>query len=94
MIFPLCLFPVHLQAIGPFAMRNNMSINVYGVDDDKEVIYPLRVSSTLVPDRHVDLLLFEHDGVQHYTTIRNISRLIGRQLRNHGHTPSTVVDVA
>ena len=29
-----------------------MSINVYGVDDDKKVIYPLRVSSTLVPDRH------------------------------------------
>ena len=79
-------FPVHLQAIGPFALRNNMSINVYGVDDDKELIYLLRVSSTLVPDRHVDLLLFEHDGVQHYTTIRNISRLIGRQLRNHGHT--------
>ena len=31
--------------------RNNMSINVYGVDDDKKVIYPLRVSSALVPYR-------------------------------------------
>ena len=74
-------FPVHLQTVGPFAVGNNMSINVYGVDDDNEVIYPLRVSSILVPDRHVDLLLFEHDGVQHYTTIR----LVGRQLSNHGH---------
>ena len=63
-----------------------MSISVIGVDDDNEVIYPLRVSSTLVPDRHVDLLLFERDGVQHYTTIRNFSRLVGRQLSNHGHT--------
>ena len=48
-------FPVSLQSVGPFALRNNMSINVYGVDDDKEVIYPLRVSTT---HRHVDLLLF------------------------------------
>ena len=63
-----------------------MSINVYDVDDDNEVIYPLRVSYTLITDRHVDLLLFEHDGVQHYTTIRDCNRLVGRQLSNHGHT--------
>ena len=60
-----------------------MSINVYGVDDDNEAIYPLRVSSTLVPDIHVDLI---RDGVQHYTTIRDISRLVRRQLSNHGYT--------
>ena len=65
-------FPVPLQSVGP-------SINVYGVEDDNEVIHPLRVSSALVPDRHVDLLLFEHDGAQHF------SRLVGRQLSNHGH---------
>ena len=61
-----------------------MSINVYGVDDDKEVTYPLRVSPILVPDRHVDLLLFERDGVQHYATIGHFSRLVGRQVSNHG----------
>ena len=72
-------FPVPLQTVGSFALRINMSINAYGVDDN-EVIYPLRVSSTLVPNR-----LFEHDGIQHYTTIRNFSRLLGRQLSNHGH---------
>ena len=70
-------FPTPLQSVGPFALRNNLSINVYGVDDDKEVIHPLRVSSTLVPDIHVDLLLFERDGVQHYITIRDFSRLVG-----------------
>ena len=47
------------------------------MDDANEVIYP---------DIHVDLLLFERDDVQHYTTIRNFSRLVGRQLSNHGHT--------
>ena len=85
MIFSFVLFRP-LQAVGCFSLRNNMSINVYGVDDDNEVIYPLRVSSTLVPDRHVDLLLFERDGVHHYISIRNFSRMVGKQLSNHGHT--------
>ena len=52
-------FPVHLSSVGSFASSNNMSINVYGEDDDKKVIYSLRVSPTLVSDRHVDLILFE-----------------------------------
>ena len=34
--------PTPLQSIGPFALRNNMSINVYGVDNDKEVIIHIR----------------------------------------------------
>ena len=63
-----------------------MSINLYGVEDDNEVIYPIRLSSTLTPDIHVDLLMFKHDGAQHYTTIRDFSRLLGKQLRNHWHT--------
>ena len=63
-----------------------MSINVYGVDDDKKVIYPPRGSSTLVPDRHVDLLLFERNGIQYFTTIRNFSRLVSSQMSNHDHT--------
>ena len=81
----LLSFPIPLQSVRPFTLRN-MSINVYGVYDDNEVIYPLRVSSILVPGRHVDLLLFGRDGVQHYTIIIDFSRLVGRQLRNHGHT--------
>ena len=68
-------FPVPLSSVGPYASANHMSINVYGVDDDKKVIYPLR-SSTLVSDRHVDLLLFRRNGIQHYSTITNFSRLV------------------
>ena len=34
-------FPVPHSSVGSFALRNNMSINVYGVDDDNELIYPL-----------------------------------------------------
>ena len=78
-------FHVPLSSVGSFVTTNNMSINVYGVNDDKKVIYPLRVSSTLVPDRHVDLLLFERNGIQDYTTIRNFSRLVSSQMSNHSH---------
>ena len=73
-------FPVPFSSVGSFARTNNMSINVYGVDDDKKVIYSLRISSTLVPDRHVDLPLFERNGIQHYTT-----RLVCSQMSYHGH---------
>ena len=62
-------FPVAISSIGSFATKNNLSITVYGVDNDKKVIYALRVSQTVVGDRHVDLLLNECNGVQHYTTI-------------------------
>ena len=78
-------FPAPLSSVGSFATTNNMSINMYGVDGDKKVIYPLRVSFTLVPDRHIDLLLFERNGIQHYTTIRNFSRLLSSQMSNHSH---------
>ena len=40
-------FPVPLSSVGSFATTNNMSINVYGVDDDKKVIYPLRFRSAI-----------------------------------------------
>ena len=77
-------FPVHLSSVGSFASANNISINIYGVDD-KKVVYPLRVSTTLVPDRHVDLLLFERNGTQHYIAIRNFSKLVGGQMSNPRH---------
>ena len=83
-------FPAPFSSIGPFAAANNLSINVYGVDDDKEVIYPLRVSSTPVSDRHVDLLLFG-PVVEGYSTIPSLllyhfSRLVSSQLSHHNGT--------
>ena len=50
MIFLLCIFSSLF--VGSVALRSNMSINIYGVDDDNEVIYPIRVSFTLVPALH------------------------------------------
>ena len=67
--FSSLTFPVPLSFVGSFASVNNMSINVYGVDDDKKVIYPIHVSSTLLSNSNVDLLLFERNGIEHYTTL-------------------------
>ena len=39
-IFPLYSFLFLFLLFGSFATTNNMSINVFGVDDDKNVIYP------------------------------------------------------
>ena len=85
--FSSLYFHAPLSSVGSSATTDNMSINVYGVYDDKKVIYPLRVSSTLFPDRRVDLPLFERNGIQHhYTTIRNFRRLVSSQISNHEHT--------
>ena len=86
----LC-FPVSLSSIAPFAPKNNLSINVYGVEDEKKVIFLLCVTDSVVPGRHVDLLLYECNGDQHYSTIKNFTRLISSQLSNHGHAKSTNV---
>ena len=37
-------FSVPLSSIGSFAAADNSSINVYGIADNKKVIYPFRVS--------------------------------------------------
>ena len=70
-------------SVGSFAAANNLSINVYGIEDKKKAIYPFRVSQTVVSGRHVDLLLIECNGLQNYTTIKNVSRLVSSQFSNH-----------
>ena len=63
--FSSLTFPVPLSSVASFAVKNNISINVYGAEDGQKVIYPLRVSDVVVPDRHVDLLLNELGEIQH-----------------------------
>ena len=75
-------FPIPLSAVASFAAKNNISIHVYGVEDGRKVIYPLRVSDP-VPGKHVDLLLHELGEIQHYSTIKDFSRLISGQLSSH-----------
>ena len=47
-------------------------------------IHPLKVTHH-VQERHINLLLTEKDGNQHYSTITNFNRLAGSQISSHGH---------
>ena len=78
-------FPVPLADVKKFGVQNNMSINVFGVDSEEQVFYPLHVESTVIPDRHVDLLLYDNGGVNHWVTISNFNKLLGGQISNHQH---------
>ena len=43
------------------------------------------MTNNVVNGKHVDLLLHEMGGIQHYSTIRNFIRLVSTQLSNHRH---------
>ena len=82
-------FPVSLNQIKIFENKNNVSINVYGVEDSKEggdgCIYPLKVVQC-EKEKHANLLLTEQNGQMHYSTISHFSRLVGSQYSKNGHT--------
>ena len=80
--FSLLTFPVPLSAVASFTVKNDISINAYGIENGRKVIYPLQVSDP-VPGKHEDLLLHELGEIQHYSTIKDFSRLISGQLSSH-----------
>lgn len=76
-------FPTPLHEIRKFEKKNNISINVFGLDK-KQNVYPLKICKQELGD-HRDLLLINKDNVQHYIYIQNFERLIHSQLtRNTG----------
>ena len=76
--FFLCAFQYHYLLLLHLRLRTiYLSICM--------VIYPLRIAREVIPGRHVVLLLHEWGGIQHYSAIRNFSRLISGQMRTrHG----------
>lgn len=77
-------FPTPIKQISKFENINSeTSINVYGLDD-KNVVYPLRITNEEKPN-HFDLLYISHNGVGHYCYISNFSRLIRSQLTSLTH---------
>ena len=77
-------YPVSLKDISKFEKQNpNISITVFGFNE-KNKVYPLRVSEHIY-NREVDiiLLLIERDGVKHYCLVKNSSRLLSKQISAH-----------
>lgn len=76
-------FPPSFNDIKLFEKINShISVNVYGLDDKNIVTGPLYVTS-LRKENHVNLLYFEQKGCSHYCLIKNLLRLIRRQVSKH-----------
>ena len=65
-------FPVSLKQIGKFEAKNDISVNVLGLEGKD--IYILRNSNRR--DREINLLMIAEDGINHYTVIKSFSRLL------------------
>ena len=74
-------FPVSLKQIGTFEAKNNISINVLGLEGKD--IYIFRNSNR--SDREINLLMISEDGINHYTVIKSLSRLLSSSNSKHKH---------
>lgn len=74
-----------LKQIKKFEKCNkNVSVNVYGLNE-KNNVYPLRISE-YVKLEHFDLLLISNSqGIHHYCYINNFSRLLSSQVSKFNH---------
>ena len=74
-------FPVSIKNINVFEMNNDISINVLLVDNRD--IYICRKG--IRRDHEINLLLISEGGIQHYTAIKSLSRLLASKNSKHGH---------
>ena len=76
-------FPPTLDDLKIFEKNNpNISINVYGLERNNDVLGPLYKT----PKRkmtHVNLLLIEQNDKSHFCLIKNMEKLLHRQLTKH-----------
>ncbi|XP_076638300.1 uncharacterized protein LOC143350234 [Colletes latitarsis] len=74
-------FPMTLNQIKKFEHINNISINVYTIENKK--VLPIRVTDKKM-ERHVNFLYLEGaNDVGHFAWIKNLSRLVCTQLSKH-----------
>ena len=75
-------FPASLRDIDKFEKQNpSISVNVFGYEKD---VYPLRITKNANPDT-VNLLLISEGENQHFTWVKNVSRLLTSQFGTHAH---------
>jgi len=72
-------YPVKISDIDKFEKQNNISVNVFGVENGK-TIYPLRITKTIT-HIHVNLLLLQHGRKTHYCLIRDFDKLMLRSTK-------------
>ena len=85
-------FPVSIKDIGKFETRNNVSVNVLAVEGrdiyihrkGRSMMGPTGPGSRSDPmGREINLLLIFEDGINHYTVIKSLSRLLESSNTKH-----------
>ena len=56
-----------------------------GVNNNNNSYVPLRLTKITNARKNVDLLLVNNGDNWHYVVIKNMSRLLSSQYKNHGH---------
>ncbi|RVE46550.1 hypothetical protein evm_008785 [Chilo suppressalis] len=82
-------FPVKLKDIVKVESNNNISINVFGLEYSEEfkrnnIVGPLYFTKNR-KEKHINLLYITNGTNGHYCYIKNMSRLISRQLSSDHH---------
>ncbi|KYN16311.1 hypothetical protein ALC57_11429, partial [Trachymyrmex cornetzi] len=78
-------FPITLKDINKFEQLNDMTINVYGIEN-KQVL-SLRLTSDK-KEKHVNMLYLQdprNDSLGHFAWIKNLSRFVSSQLSKKEH---------
>ena len=85
-------FPVSIKDIGKFETRNNISVNVLAVEGrdiyihrkGRRMMGPAGPGSCSDPmGREINLLMVSEDGINHYTAIKSLSRLLKSSNTKH-----------
>ncbi|KAG8240274.1 hypothetical protein J437_LFUL018111 [Ladona fulva] len=82
-------YPVDIKDIVKFERINNISINVFGLDE-KNMVYPIKIVDSELDD-HRDLLYITNDKTSHYCWIKDFEKLVRSQITKHHCVYASVV---
>ena len=73
-------YPVSIRDVDRFERQNQVSISVYGLDEDSEKVFPIRITEISNAIHHVDLLYISKEDNGHYVLIKDLERLVSTQV--------------
>ena len=82
-------FPTSLSQIPDFEKRNNISVNVFGLESNG--VYHLEITKHRGMLRHVNLLLFSKGEARHYCLIKNLNNCL--VIEHHTEDNPTTVTI-
>ena len=73
-------FPVTVKQINKIEKQNNIRINLFGYEEKQK--FPIYISQEKYQD-HMELLLINNDGKNHYVLIKNFNKFMFDQTKNN-----------